>query len=253
MTRAARVMPMFPLGTVLFPHALLPLHVFEPRYRLMTQRVLRRRRRVRGRAHRARERSRRRRHPLRRRHRRARRAGAQELPDGGYALATVGIRRVQVDAVAGRRSVSAAEVVDARRSADGTDADAEATRACARAHRRARRRVRAATAGSTRASPTSRRSTTTRRRRRTRWRRSRRSVRSTRSGCSRPARSSDRLDAARGSPRRARARRCAPTSRSSDGPRDDGAGGYPRAHDATLRRRGGPQPARSRARNAWQG
>ena len=26
-------MPMFPLGTVLFPHALLPLHVFEPRYR----------------------------------------------------------------------------------------------------------------------------------------------------------------------------------------------------------------------------
>src|SRR5438128_11540018 len=34
-------MPMFPLGTVLFPHALLPLHVFEPRYRLMTERVLR--------------------------------------------------------------------------------------------------------------------------------------------------------------------------------------------------------------------
>ena len=29
-------MPMFPLGTVLFPHALLPLHVFEPRYRMMT-------------------------------------------------------------------------------------------------------------------------------------------------------------------------------------------------------------------------
>ena len=35
-----RVMPMFPLGTVLFPHALLPLHVFEPRYRVMTERVL---------------------------------------------------------------------------------------------------------------------------------------------------------------------------------------------------------------------
>ena len=30
---------MFPLGTVLFPHALLPLHVFEPRYRLMTKRA----------------------------------------------------------------------------------------------------------------------------------------------------------------------------------------------------------------------
>ncbi|MGH9305290.1 MAG: LON peptidase substrate-binding domain-containing protein [Acidimicrobiales bacterium] len=28
--------PMFPLGTVLFPHLLLPLHVFEPRYRAMT-------------------------------------------------------------------------------------------------------------------------------------------------------------------------------------------------------------------------
>lgn len=31
---------MFPLGTVLFPHARLPLHVFEPRYRTMTEEVL---------------------------------------------------------------------------------------------------------------------------------------------------------------------------------------------------------------------
>jgi Lon protease-like protein len=31
---------MFPLGTVLFPHAILPLHVFEPRYRIMTERCL---------------------------------------------------------------------------------------------------------------------------------------------------------------------------------------------------------------------
>lgn len=38
MTR--RVMPMFPLGTVLFPYATLPLHVFEPRYRIMTRRCL---------------------------------------------------------------------------------------------------------------------------------------------------------------------------------------------------------------------
>jgi len=37
---AATVSPMFPLGSVLFPHAVLPLHVFEPRYRLMTQRCL---------------------------------------------------------------------------------------------------------------------------------------------------------------------------------------------------------------------
>jgi Lon protease-like protein len=28
-------LPMFPLGTVLFPHAVLPLHVFEPRYRAL--------------------------------------------------------------------------------------------------------------------------------------------------------------------------------------------------------------------------
>lgn len=31
---------MFPLGTVLFPHAPLPLHVFEPRYRAMVRDVL---------------------------------------------------------------------------------------------------------------------------------------------------------------------------------------------------------------------
>jgi Lon protease-like protein len=31
---------MFPLGTVLFPHAVLPLHVFEPRYRAMMRDVL---------------------------------------------------------------------------------------------------------------------------------------------------------------------------------------------------------------------
>ena len=29
------VMPMFPLGTVLLPGGVLPLHVFEPRYRKM--------------------------------------------------------------------------------------------------------------------------------------------------------------------------------------------------------------------------
>jgi uncharacterized protein len=32
--------PMFPLGTVAFPHMVLPLHVFEPRYRVLMQRVL---------------------------------------------------------------------------------------------------------------------------------------------------------------------------------------------------------------------
>jgi len=34
------VTPMFPLGTVLFPGALLPLHVFEPRYRQMVRDIL---------------------------------------------------------------------------------------------------------------------------------------------------------------------------------------------------------------------
>ena len=33
-------LPMFPLGTVLYPHAAIPLHVFEPRYRQMTQECL---------------------------------------------------------------------------------------------------------------------------------------------------------------------------------------------------------------------
>jgi len=35
-----RVLPMFPLGTVLFPHMVLPLHVFEPRYRMMVEEIL---------------------------------------------------------------------------------------------------------------------------------------------------------------------------------------------------------------------
>jgi Lon protease-like protein len=34
------VMPMFPLGTPLLPGAILPLHVFEPRYRQMVQDIL---------------------------------------------------------------------------------------------------------------------------------------------------------------------------------------------------------------------
>jgi Lon protease-like protein len=35
-----KTLPMFPLGTVLFPHALLPLQVFEARYRAMTEACL---------------------------------------------------------------------------------------------------------------------------------------------------------------------------------------------------------------------
>ena len=46
---------MFPLGTVLFPHGLLPLHVFEPRYQSMTERCLADDVDVRGRADRTRQ------------------------------------------------------------------------------------------------------------------------------------------------------------------------------------------------------
>ena len=39
--RALEALPIFPLpGTVFFPHTLLPLHVFEPRYRQLTEDVL---------------------------------------------------------------------------------------------------------------------------------------------------------------------------------------------------------------------
>jgi uncharacterized protein len=34
------ILPQFPLGVVLFPSMILPLHVFEPRYRVMVEQVL---------------------------------------------------------------------------------------------------------------------------------------------------------------------------------------------------------------------
>jgi Lon protease-like protein len=37
MSGPAEPLPMFPLGAVLFPHASMPLHVFEPRYRELTR------------------------------------------------------------------------------------------------------------------------------------------------------------------------------------------------------------------------
>jgi ATP-dependent Lon protease len=86
---------MFPLGTVLFPHALLPLRVFEPRYRLMTERVLRgdgefgvvlieRGSEVGGGDTRFETGT------------VARVVRSQRLADGGYLLTTVGIRRIRV-------------------------------------------------------------------------------------------------------------------------------------------------------------
>ncbi len=89
------IMAMFPLGTVLFPYALLPLHVFEPRYRLMIRHVMEGDREfgvvliergsevgggdVRFEVATV-----------------ARIVQSSELADGRFALATVGMRRVQV-------------------------------------------------------------------------------------------------------------------------------------------------------------
>ena len=87
---------MFPLGTVLFPSAVLPLHVFEPRYRAMVRDCLAAERElgvvliargsevgggdVRTDVGTV-----------------ARIVEAQELPDGRWALVAVGARRVRVD------------------------------------------------------------------------------------------------------------------------------------------------------------
>jgi uncharacterized protein len=40
----SELLPLFPLGSVLFPGALMPLHIFEPRYRLLIRRCLERQR-----------------------------------------------------------------------------------------------------------------------------------------------------------------------------------------------------------------
>jgi Lon protease-like protein len=90
-----RTLPMFPLGTVLFPYASLPLHVFEERYRIMIRRVLRgdqefgvvlieRGAEVGGGDTRFDVGT------------IARVVQSQELPDGRFALATVGTRRIRV-------------------------------------------------------------------------------------------------------------------------------------------------------------
>src|SRR5258706_16320671 len=89
------VVPMFPLGAVLFPYALLPLHVFEPRYRMMMRHVLdgdhefgvvliERGSEVGGGDPRFDVAT------------IARVVQAAELPDGRFALTTVGMRRVRV-------------------------------------------------------------------------------------------------------------------------------------------------------------
>ena len=89
------VLPMFPLGTVLLPGAVLPLHVFEPRYRRLVQDCLagvpefgvvliERGSEVGGGDVR---------HDIATV---ARLAQVAELPDGRYAIVTVGSRRVRI-------------------------------------------------------------------------------------------------------------------------------------------------------------
>jgi Lon protease-like protein len=123
-----RSLPMFPLGTVLFPHVLLPLHVFEPRYRVMIQRVLagdgefgvvliERGSEVGGGDTRFQIGT------------VARVVHAQELPDGGYLLTTVGIRRIQVVRWLPDDPYPLAEVLDI---ADPEHADAAAEDAARR-------------------------------------------------------------------------------------------------------------------------
>jgi Lon protease-like protein len=126
-----RVIAMFPLGTVLFPHALLPLRVFEPRYRVMTERVLKADREFgvvlieRG----------------------SEVGGGdtrfdvgtvaqivrvQQLGDGGYVLATVGIRRVRVAQWMPDDPYPQAAVVDFPEAEPDPEAAARAARARAR-------------------------------------------------------------------------------------------------------------------------
>ncbi|HEX5615979.1 MAG TPA: LON peptidase substrate-binding domain-containing protein [Acidimicrobiia bacterium] len=92
-----RLLPMFPLGTVLFPRAPLDLHVFEPRYRVMMHDCLRgdrefgvvlieRGSEVGGGDTRCAVGT------------IARVIRSTELPDGRYAVGTVGIARVRVAA-----------------------------------------------------------------------------------------------------------------------------------------------------------
>jgi Lon protease-like protein len=96
MTEGDDVTPMFPLGTVLFPSVVLPLHVFEPRYRQMTAECIEREREfgvvliergseVGGGDLRTDVGT------------LARIVQAQPFPDGRWALATVGTRRIRVD------------------------------------------------------------------------------------------------------------------------------------------------------------
>ena len=116
-------LPMFPLESVLFPSAVLPLHVFEPRYRELTRCVLdgdrefgvtliERGSEVGGGDARFATGT------------RARIVQAAELPDGRWALVAVGLRRITVARWLPDAPFPQAEVDDLFEPEPGPDADA---------------------------------------------------------------------------------------------------------------------------------
>jgi Lon protease-like protein len=125
---------MFPLGTVLFPSAVLPLHVFEPRYRALVRDCLAGGRElgvvliergsevgggdVRSEVGTV-----------------AHIVEAQELPDGRWALVTVGARRLRVQTWLPDAPYPVAEVVDWPDPAPGPDYGEQAARVVARLRR----------------------------------------------------------------------------------------------------------------------
>jgi Lon protease-like protein len=115
-------LPMFPLGTVLFPSAFLPLHVFEPRYRTLTRECLadqpqfgvvliQRGSEVGGGDVRTDVGT------------VARILEAVELSDGRYVLSTVGVRRFRVERWLPEQPYPRAEVVDFDDPPPGPGAD----------------------------------------------------------------------------------------------------------------------------------
>ncbi|MEY2456996.1 MAG: ATP-dependent Lon protease [Acidimicrobiaceae bacterium] len=126
-------LPMFPLGTVLFPSVFLPLHVFEPRYREMTRHCLDTQREfgvvliergsevggddVRTQVGTV-----------------ARIVEAAELEDGRWVLGTIGVRRIRVTRWLPDDPFPRAEVEDWDDLAAGHDAGDryKAVRACLR-------------------------------------------------------------------------------------------------------------------------
>ena len=163
---------------------------------------------------------------------------AQELPDGGYALATVGIRRIRVMRWLPDDPYPLAEVVDLGRTRR-SPAMPPRRRPPGAGAQRARRCLRCTGVADPRIPDLPGRCPTRPSRRRTRWRRWRRSARSTRSGCSSPVPSGIGSSCSRICSTSTRAR-SARTSRWSS------RRSVRSPHDATLRRRGRPPPARSR-------